>query len=75
MLKRSLFLASFASLSSPESRAHRDRKRVERQGPQSLTCTDLPIPLTVEHLACQCGPLRWNPTRAPWGGRTVRGRQ
>ena len=30
MLKRALFLASFASLSSPESRAYYDKKRAER---------------------------------------------
>lgn len=31
MLKRALFLASFASLSSPESRAYYDRKRAENK--------------------------------------------
>ncbi len=31
MLKRALFLASFASLSSPESRAYHDRKRTEKK--------------------------------------------
>jgi transposase len=31
MLKRALFLASFASLSSPESRAYYDRKRAEKK--------------------------------------------
>lgn len=31
MRKRALFLASFASLSSPESRAYHDRKRAENK--------------------------------------------
>lgn len=31
MLRRALFLASFASLSSPESRAYYDKKRAEKK--------------------------------------------
>lgn len=39
MLKRALFLASFASLSSPESRACHDRKRSEsKRHDAALTC-------------------------------------
>lgn len=40
MLRRALFLASFASLSSPESGAYYDRKRAESTAPSTTPGTN-----------------------------------